>query len=66
LGEIAGNSFSQRAERAGIIYVDIWDGLVDQDGDYAVRGRDFEGQTRQLRTADGVHSDIGTALWNVR
>jgi uncharacterized protein len=44
-----------RAERAGIIYVDIWDGFVDEDGDYAVQGPDFEGQTRRLRTADGVH-----------
>jgi uncharacterized protein len=44
-----------RAERAGIIYVDIWDGFVDEDGDYAVQGPDFEGQIRRLRTADGVH-----------
>jgi hypothetical protein len=44
-----------RAERAGIIYVDIWDGFVDEDGDYAVQGPDFEGQTRRLRTPDGVY-----------
>jgi uncharacterized protein len=47
--------YRQRAERAGIIYVDIWDGFVDEDGDYAVQGPDFEGQIRRLRTADGVH-----------
>ena len=47
--------YRQCAERAGIIYVDIWDGFVDEDGDYAVQGPDFEGQTRRLRTADGVH-----------
>jgi uncharacterized protein len=47
--------YRERAERAGIIYVDIWDGFVDEDGDYAVQGPDFEGQTRRLRTADGVH-----------
>jgi uncharacterized protein len=43
------------ADRAGITYVDIWDGFVDEDGRYAVEGPDFEGQTRRLRTADGVH-----------
>src|SRR6516165_2739436 len=47
--------YRQRAERAGIIYVDIWDGFIDEDGDYALQGPDFEGQTRRLRTADGVH-----------
>jgi uncharacterized protein len=47
--------YRERAERAGIIYVEIWDGFVDEDGDYAMQGPDFEGQTRRLRTADGVH-----------
>src|SRR6516164_2550217 len=47
--------YRERAERAGIIYVDIWDGFVDEDGDYAVQGPDFEGQTRRLRTTDGVY-----------
>jgi hypothetical protein len=47
--------YRERAERAGIIYVDIWDGFVDEDGDYAMQGPDFEGQTRRLRTADGVY-----------
>jgi hypothetical protein len=47
--------YRERAERAGIIYVDIWDGFVDEDGDYVVQGPDFEGQIRRLRTADGVH-----------
>jgi uncharacterized protein len=47
--------YRERAERAGIIYVDIWDGFVDEDGDYGVQGPDFEGQTRRLRTADGVY-----------
>jgi len=44
-----------RAERSGIVYVDIWDGFVDDQGHYAVQGPDFEGQTRRLRSADGVH-----------
>jgi len=47
--------YRERAEKAGIVYVDIWDGFVDQDGDYAMEGPDFEGQTRRLRTADGLY-----------
>lgn len=47
--------YRERAERAGIYYVDIWDGFVDDQGRYAVDGPDYEGQTRRLRTADGVH-----------
>ena len=52
--------YRERAERAGIYYVDIWDGFVDDQGRYAVDGPDFEGQIRRLRTADGVHfTDAG-------
>jgi len=47
--------YRERAERAGINYVDIWDGFVDDDGDFAMQGPDFEGQTRRLRTPDGVY-----------
>jgi hypothetical protein len=47
--------YRERAEKAGIVYVDIWDGFVDEQGRYAVQGPDFEGQIRRLRTADGVH-----------
>jgi uncharacterized protein len=47
--------FRARAERAGILYVDIWDGFVDESGRYVTQGPDFEGQIRRLRTGDGVH-----------
>ncbi len=43
------------AEKAGITYVDVWDGFVDDQGRYAQDGPDFEGQTRRLRTYDGVY-----------
>jgi hypothetical protein len=43
-----------RAERAGIVFVDIWDGFVDEGGRYALSGPDFEGQIRRLRSGDGV------------
>jgi hypothetical protein len=47
--------YRARAEKAGIIYVDIWDGFVDDGGNYNNYGPDFEGQTRRLRSGDGVH-----------
>jgi hypothetical protein len=47
--------YRERAEKAGIAYVDIWDGFVDDQGRFAIQGPDFEGQSRRLRTFDGVH-----------
>lgn len=47
--------YRARAERAGIIYVDVWDGFVDEQGRYAPQGPDFEGQIRRLRSGDGVY-----------
>lgn len=47
--------YRSRAEKAGIIYVDVWDGFVDDNGRFVTQGPDFEGQIRRLRTSDGVH-----------
>lgn len=47
--------YRSRADKAGIIYIDVWDGFVDEDGRYAQSGPDVEGQTRRLRAGDGVH-----------
>ena len=47
--------YRARAENAGIIYVDVWDGFVDEKGRFATMGPDLEGQIRRLRAADGVH-----------
>ena len=47
--------YRTRAERAGIIYVDIWDGFVDEAGRYVLQGPDFEGQIRRLRSGDGIY-----------
>ncbi|HWP15345.1 MAG TPA: SGNH/GDSL hydrolase family protein [Xanthobacteraceae bacterium] len=44
-----------RAEKAGITYIDVWDGFVDDSGTYSNYGPDLEGQTRRLRSGDGVH-----------
>ncbi|NVO16180.1 MAG: DUF459 domain-containing protein, partial [Rhodoplanes sp.] len=47
--------FRSRAERAGIVYVDVWDGFVDEGGRFTMQGPDVEGQIRRLRAGDGVH-----------
>jgi len=47
--------YRSRAEKAGIVYVDIWDGFVDEEGDFSPQGPDILGQTRRLRTSDGVY-----------
>ena len=50
--------YRERAERAGIIYVDIWDGFVDEDGNYAMQGLDCgrsksgNGDPNRTTTAD--------------
>ena len=47
--------YRSRAEKAGVIYVDVWDGFVDEAGHFTQSGPDFEGQTRRLRTSDGAY-----------
>ena len=47
--------YRDAAGRAGITYVDIWDGFVDEAGRFLQKGPDLEGQIRQLRTYDGVY-----------
>ena len=47
--------YRDAAGRAGITYVDVWDGFVDESGRYLAQGPDFEGQIRRLRSYDGVY-----------
>jgi hypothetical protein len=47
--------YRQRAEKAGIVYVDVWEGFVDGSGQFAAQGPDFEGQIRRLRSGDGIY-----------
>jgi hypothetical protein len=47
--------YRARAERAGAIYIDVWDGFVDEAGKYSNSGPDYEGQVRRLRSSDGVY-----------
>jgi uncharacterized protein len=35
--------YRSRAEKAGITYVDVWDGFVDESGRFAQQGPDYEG-----------------------
>jgi hypothetical protein len=47
--------YREAAGKAGITYVDVWDGFVDERGLFMQKGPDFEGQPRQLRSYDGVY-----------
>lgn len=45
----------ERAARAGVRYVDVWEGFVDEQGQFASSGAAMDGQMRRLRISDGVH-----------
>ena len=47
--------YRARVERAGAVYIDVWDGFVDEGGKFTTFGPDYEGQNRRLRSADGVY-----------
>ena len=47
--------YRSRADRAGITYVDVWDGFVGEDGRFSPQGADYEGQIRRLRSGDGIY-----------
>ena len=54
--------YRARAERAGVIYIDVWDGFVDEAGKFTNFGPDYEGQMRRLRSSDGVYFSKAGAL----
>ncbi len=54
--------YRDAAGKAGITYVDVWDGFVDEQGRYMQQGPDFEGQTRRLRSYDGVYFTTSGAV----
>ena len=54
--------YRDAAGKAGITYVDVWDGFVDEAGRFLQQGPDFEGQIRKLRSADGVYFTKAGAL----
>ncbi|WP_065756935.1 SGNH/GDSL hydrolase family protein [Bradyrhizobium paxllaeri] len=54
--------YRDAAGKAGITYVDVWDGFVDEAGRFSQQGPDFEGQIRRLRSSDGVYFTKAGAL----
>lgn len=46
--------FRQDVEEVGGEFVDIWDGFVDEGGQFIITGSDMNGQPARLRGADGV------------
>ena len=54
--------YRDAAGKAGITYVDVWDGFVDKSGRFLQQGPDFEGQIRRLRSNDGVYFTKAGAL----
>src|SRR6202790_4955197 len=47
--------YREAAAKAGITYVDVWDGFVDEAGRFLQQGPDFEGQIQIGRAHDGVY-----------
>lgn len=43
-----------RAARTGAVFVNVWDGFVDEEGKYMSSGPAVDGQRRRLRQADGT------------
>jgi uncharacterized protein len=54
--------YRARAEKAGVIYIDVWDGFVDEGGKFTTQGPDYEGQIRRLRSGDGIYFTKAGAL----
>lgn len=47
--------FQRTSEDAGGEFVDIWDGFVDENGNFVSHGPDINGQPTQLRASDGIN-----------
>jgi hypothetical protein len=47
--------YREYAEKAGAVYIDIWEAFGDEAGEYSANGPDINGQIVRLRSADGVH-----------
>ncbi|WP_275785053.1 SGNH/GDSL hydrolase family protein [Pararhizobium gei] len=47
--------FRTEAEKASGIFIDIWDGFVDESGKFVMTGSDINGQQVRLRGADGIN-----------
>jgi hypothetical protein len=45
----------ERAQALGALYIDIWDGFVNESEAFVSMGPALDGQIRRLRMGDGVH-----------
>lgn len=48
--------YQTTSEKAGAKFVDVWDGFVDDDGNFSQTGFDINGQTARLRGNDGINT----------
>ncbi|MFC7067153.1 DUF459 domain-containing protein [Brucella rhizosphaerae] len=44
------------SEKAGAKFIDVWDGFVDEEGNFSQTGFDINGQTARLRGNDGINT----------
>jgi hypothetical protein len=54
--------YREEVSKAGGAFVDIWEALADERGQFSAFGPDINGQIVKLRTADGVHVTDAGAL----
>lgn len=54
--------FREHVEKDGDVFVDLWEDLADEKGQFSAFGPDVNGQIVKLRTADGVHLTDAGAL----
>ncbi|RCS24062.1 DUF459 domain-containing protein [Phyllobacterium salinisoli] len=47
--------YRNAAEKAGGSFADVWDGFVDEAGNFSLSGFDINGQTARLRANDGIN-----------
>jgi hypothetical protein len=47
--------YRQAAEQSGGVFVDVWDGFVDENGAFVMTGPDINGQPVRLRSDDGIN-----------
>ncbi|MEN3420416.1 SGNH/GDSL hydrolase family protein [Brucella abortus] len=47
--------YRNAAEKAGGKFADVWDGFVDEEGNFTQTGFDINGQTARLRANDGIN-----------
>jgi uncharacterized protein len=52
----------ERVNKDGDVFVDLWETLADERGQFSAFGPDINGQIVKLRTADGVHFTEAGAL----